>query len=96
MIDLSLLANCPKCESLWHETPIPEESQHLFGYAKFFSRVIGIYDRDRDCTVAYQCPDCHTCWDRETSKIRPSFGYLSQRFAVKKPSTKSLKEAAKK
>jgi len=80
MIDLSLLANCPKCGSLWHEKPIPEAEQHNFGDKKFFSRVMGIYSRDRDCTVAYQCPDCGTCWDRETSKIRPSFelGALGQ------------------
>jgi uncharacterized C2H2 Zn-finger protein len=73
MIDLTLLANCPKCESLWHEKRIPEESRHLFGDAKFFSRVQGIYSRDRDRTVAYQCPDCNACWDRDTGKIRPSF-----------------------
>jgi uncharacterized C2H2 Zn-finger protein len=73
MIDLSLIANCPKCESLWHETPIPKEQQDSYGYSKFFSRIIGIYSRDRDRTVAYQCPDCNTCWDRETGKIQPSF-----------------------
>jgi uncharacterized C2H2 Zn-finger protein len=73
MIDLSLIANCPKCESLWHEKRIPKEQQALYGDAQFFSRVIGIYSRDRDCTVAYQCPDCSVCWDRETGKIQPSF-----------------------
>jgi uncharacterized C2H2 Zn-finger protein len=73
MIDLSLLANCPKCESLWHDQPIPQEYRALYGDSRFFSRVIGIYSRDQDRTIAYQCPDCHTCWDRETSKIQPSF-----------------------
>jgi uncharacterized C2H2 Zn-finger protein len=73
MIDLSLLANCPKCGSLWHEIPIPEESRHHYGDAQFFSRVQGIYDRDWDRTVAWQCPDCNACWDRETGKIRHSF-----------------------
>jgi uncharacterized C2H2 Zn-finger protein len=73
MIDLSLLANCPKCENLWHEHRIPKEHQALYGDAQFFSRVIGIYSRDRDRTVAYQCPDCNACWDRETGKIQPSF-----------------------
>jgi hypothetical protein len=23
--------------------------------------------------VAYQCPDCNACWDRDSGKIRPSF-----------------------
>jgi ssDNA-binding Zn-finger/Zn-ribbon topoisomerase 1 len=73
MIDLSLIGNCPKCESLWHDKPIPKESQHHYGYAKFFSRVMAIYDRDTDRTVGYQCPDCHTYWDRDTGKIRPFF-----------------------
>lgn len=72
MIDLSLIANCPKCGSLWHDKRIPEESRHHYGDARFFSRVIGIYNRDRDRTVAYQCPDCNTCWDRDSGKIRPS------------------------
>jgi len=72
MIDLSLIANCPKCGSLWHEKRIPKESRHHYGDAQFFSRVLGIYDRDRDRTVAYQCPDCKACWDRDSGKIRPS------------------------
>jgi uncharacterized C2H2 Zn-finger protein len=72
-VDFTLLANCPKCESLWHETPIPVESQPLYGHARFFSRLIGIYDRDRDRTVAWQCPDCNTRWDRATGKIQKSF-----------------------
>ena len=72
MIDLSLVANCPKCGSLWHDKRIPEESRHHYGNARFFSRVLGIYDRDRDCTIGYQCPDCKTFWDRNSGKIRPS------------------------
>jgi ssDNA-binding Zn-finger/Zn-ribbon topoisomerase 1 len=72
-VDFTLLANCPKCESLWHDKPIPKESQHLYGYAQFFSRLIGLYDLDRDRTVAWQCPDCNTRWDRATGKIQKPF-----------------------
>jgi len=32
--------------------------------SRFFSRVIGIYDWDKDRTVAWQCPDCGVRWDR--------------------------------
>lgn len=28
------------------------------------SRVIAIYSREKDRTVAYQCPDCGGRWDR--------------------------------
>ncbi len=31
-----------------------------------FSRRLSVYDRGRDRTIAYKCPDCHACWDRET------------------------------
>jgi len=34
------IKHCPECGSLWHDTPIPEESRHLFGGSKWFSRVI--------------------------------------------------------
>jgi uncharacterized C2H2 Zn-finger protein len=78
MIDLSLLANCPNCESLWHDQLIPEESRHHFGNAQFFSRVIGIYTRNRDRTIAYQCPDCSTCWDRDTGHRIEGFGINSK------------------
>jgi hypothetical protein len=38
--NFSDIKNCPECGSLWHDTPIPEESQHHFGGSKWFSRVI--------------------------------------------------------
>lgn len=30
----------------------------------WFKREIAIYDRDRDRTVAYRCPDCGHEWNR--------------------------------
>jgi len=56
--------NCPKCHTNLIGDPIPEQDQHLFG-CDHFSRVIGIYDRDRDETVYYKCPDCGYQWARE-------------------------------
>ena len=72
-INFSLLQNCPACESLWQGEPIPPEQQHLFGDKQWFSRVFAIYDQRVDGTVAWQCPDCNTCWDRETGKRRDGF-----------------------
>ena len=65
-IDLSNLECCPKCESSWVGAPIPEQYQEHHGDSKWYSRVIGLYDRDLDRTFAWQCPDCGTCWDRDT------------------------------
>jgi len=31
---------------------------------RFYSRMIGVYDRDRDRTVEWLCPDCGVRWDR--------------------------------
>ena len=72
-ISFDRLEACPKCESNWVDKLIPSESQWLFGDAKFFSRVIGISSFQQDRCIAWQCPDCSTCWDRDTNKIRPSF-----------------------
>lgn len=33
------------------------------------TRRIAIYDRERDCTVAYRCPDCGYRWDRSLGEI---------------------------
>ncbi len=53
----------------------PEEARKsaaFYGWSEenkmFFSRVIGIYDDDRDMTVAWQCPFCKKRWDRFTNK----------------------------
>jgi len=69
MASFSDIAHCPACGTLWHEQPIPQESRHLFGDSQFFSRVIAISSWREDRCIAYQCPDCHTCWDRDTHEI---------------------------
>jgi hypothetical protein len=63
------IKHCSECGSLWHDTPIPEESRHLFGGSKWFSRVILLSSWETDKGYAYQCPDCGTTWDRDTGAI---------------------------
>ena len=60
--------NCPKCHTNLIGDPIPVEDQEVFGGHTHFSRVIGIYDRDRDETVYYKCPDCGYQWAREDDR----------------------------
>lgn len=72
-INFTLLESCPKCEANWRGEPIPEKSRYLFGDARWFSRVIGISSLQQDRTIAWQCPDCDACWDRDTGKPRSSF-----------------------
>lgn len=47
-----------------------KEAAEHYGWSEenrtFFTRLTGIYDCDKDCTVAWQCPDCSTQWDRFT------------------------------
>lgn len=50
--------NCPICGVSLIGDPIPESSRHMYGDATHFRREIGIYSQERDCTVAYRCPDC--------------------------------------
>jgi hypothetical protein len=45
--------------------PIPEESQHLWGGERFYSRLIGIEVRGVfDGILYWECPDCHAKWPR--------------------------------
>ena len=60
---------CPHCGVSLQGEPIPLDSQELYG-STHFSRKIGIYDRDRDMTVAWQCPDCGHRWSR-TEPVTP-------------------------
>lgn len=30
-----------------------------------WNRAIALYDRDKDRSVDYRCPDCHGTWERE-------------------------------
>ena len=59
-----LPAHCPHCGHNLQGEPIPEDSRELYGNATHFNRVIGVYDRDLDRTVRWQCPDCLQVWDR--------------------------------
>lgn len=62
---------CPKCHAdlayLAPEESIPDP----LGFAvdpddhTVYSRVIGIYDRDKDRTTHWRCPDCNHEWRRE-------------------------------
>jgi hypothetical protein len=77
VISLVSLKHCPECGSLWHDKPIPEKSRWLFGNSEWFSRVIAISSWQQDRCIAYQCPDCHTCWDRDTGAIIDSYDLSS-------------------
>jgi hypothetical protein len=49
---------CPHCGANLIGQEIPKESQHHFGGATNFLRLIGMeYDGD-DCISAWRCPDC--------------------------------------
>lgn len=52
--------HCPACGVSLIGEPIPEELRRsgFYGDSTHWRRDIAIYDRDRDQTVAYQCPDC--------------------------------------
>lgn len=59
---------CPKCKVSWIGTPIPHASREHYGGNTHFKREVGIYDMNRDMTVAWECPDCKTRFDRWTMK----------------------------
>jgi hypothetical protein len=71
---------CPNCnadldgDSIWEhffkETGDEREATKIadmYGATREkgkFGRQIGLYDRDKDRTVAWKCPDCEHVWER--------------------------------
>lgn len=69
--------NCPYCKTSFDGGSIlqtfldqgksqeeAEKSAAMYGGTRW-SRKINIYDRDKDRTVQYKCPDCGKTWDRD-------------------------------
>ena len=50
--------NCPSCGTSLLDKPIPEADREAYGGSTHFRRVIGVYSRELDVTVAWRCPDC--------------------------------------
>lgn len=74
LVDITNLEKCPQCGVSWVDRYLtPEEQQSVYWSpgTKFFSKLIGIYDRDADMTVRWLCPECKTEWDRFTNKVIP-------------------------
>lgn len=57
-LTLASADTCPHCKANLLGDPIPEESREHFGDKTHFRRVIAIYSREQDRTVAWRCPDC--------------------------------------
>jgi len=57
---MSAPTECPKCGEDLRERWMDVNGQEQEG-----SRVIGIYDRDRDRTTHWKCPDCGAEWERK-------------------------------
>lgn len=53
---------CPHCKADLRSDYIPAEQRELFGNNAHYSRRISIYDRERDRTVGWRCPDCGGEW----------------------------------
>lgn len=53
---------CPSCHADLIGGEIPENIRDSYGPPYLFYRTIGIYCRDRDMTVEWQCPDCNHTW----------------------------------
>ncbi len=60
---MSYPLHCPKCNADLRGEPIPEKDREMFGGHTHFLKVISIYNRDRDRTVKWKCPDCGHEWD---------------------------------
>lgn len=62
---------CPECQADWHAQEIPTEYLEKGYYGawdgvtrRYYSRIIGMYDRELDRTTSYMCPDCGKEWPR--------------------------------
>jgi rubredoxin len=60
---------CPVCTTDWQGKPILEKDKHLYKGATHYSRLIGVEIPEKYDGVSYwECPDCHTRWDRFTGE----------------------------
>ena len=55
---------CPHCKVDLTGEPIQEQYLQWYAGATHSSRVISIYDRAKDRTVKWKCPDCGHEWER--------------------------------
>jgi hypothetical protein len=55
---------CPKCHKSMQGEPIPEKYLQHYGKKTHYSRVIALYDRSKDRTTHWKCPDCGHVWER--------------------------------
>ena len=77
---MSQHGHCPNCKvdldggSIWEhffkeygDEKKADEAAELYGATREkgqWGRAIGLYDRDKDRTVAWKCPDCEHVWER--------------------------------
>jgi hypothetical protein len=67
-LDGDLVINYPLTQGKTVEEAI-EYASYYAGWGEHkennrWGRAIALYDRDRDRTTAYRCPDCGKTWDR--------------------------------
>jgi len=59
---------CPECKADWRGKLIPKKDRHLYSSDRY-SRLIGIeIQGGYDGVSFWECPDCHTRWDRFTGE----------------------------
>ena len=56
---------CPSCKADLTGSEIPEKDRVYYGGHSHFSNAIGLYDRKKDRTTHWKCPDCKHVWARE-------------------------------
>lgn len=59
---------CPECNADWRGKLIPKKNRHLYS-SDHYSRLIGIeIQGGYDGVSFWECPDCHSRWDRFTGE----------------------------
>lgn len=61
--------SCPECGGSFIDGPIPETHREHFGGSTHYRSLIAVYDRERDCTVAWKCPHCKHQWPRDARVV---------------------------
>lgn len=63
LMEQDSMYRCPKCNADLDAGPIPEEYHEHYKPPYRYSRLIGIYDYEKDRTVRWKCPDCEQEWE---------------------------------
>jgi rubredoxin len=68
-MNLDHYGKCPVCSASWDGGDIPEHIREHYSPPYKWSRLIGIETTSYDGVSYWECPDCHSIWNRFSNEL---------------------------